>query len=207
MRLKDCDGCLVYGTDNRPLSRARVETDAEGRIRMYFRNPKLRSVRFKTIVDFYDRSQGVVRSRCELVIQRNVLPDKMKEPWMATCDILDVHEVFQRQKDLRVEVDLRTEFMTGKGWFFSGVIRYISAGGIFLVTPQVLKKGEHFTFQYRFGQESCEVGAKVLRVGGLIQGEYGYGCQFVNLSMETEAAIRKFVFTRQMKKQNSKGRE
>ena len=68
MRLRDCDNCLVYGTDNRPLSRARVENRNEEEIRLFFRNPKLRSVRFRTMIDFYDRSQGVIRSRCELVI-------------------------------------------------------------------------------------------------------------------------------------------
>ncbi|MCI9283368.1 MAG: PilZ domain-containing protein [Lachnospiraceae bacterium] len=207
MRLRDCDNCLVYGTDNRPLSRARVENRNEEEIRLFFRNPKLRSVRFRTMIDFYDRSQGVIRSRCELVIQRNSLPTRIKEPWMAECEVLEIVEVFQRQKDLRVEVQLWTEFQTASGWFFSGTIRNISAGGILLATTQELKKNDHFSFRYRFGVEDCEVKAKVLRVGGLIRGEYTYGCQFQGLSLDSEAAIRKFVFAKQVEKQNQKGRE
>ncbi|NBH73112.1 PilZ domain-containing protein [Clostridiaceae bacterium] len=206
MKLKDCDSCLVYGTDNKPLSKARVEIGSEKGIRMFFQNRKLRSVRIKTIVDFYDRSNGVVRSRCELVIQRNDKSGKINEPWMAVCDILEIYEVYQRQKDLRIEVNLHTEFKTEKGWYFLGKILNISAGGIFLVTPQVLKRNERFTFKHNFGREEYEIGARVLRAAGLVEGDFGYGCQFVGISSDAEAAIRKFVFTQQVKKQNSKGR-
>ena len=126
---------------------------------------------------------------------------------MADCDMLEIYEVYQRQKDLRIDVDMRTEFVTEKGWFFRGRIQNISAGGIFLVTPQVLKKNERFSFKGYFGREQYEVEAKVLRVSGLVGGEFGYGCQFVGIPADTEAAIRKFVFAEQVKKQNSKGRE
>ena len=118
MKLKDCDSCLVYGTDNKPLSKARVEMDNIRGIRIFFQTPKLRSVRIKTIVDFYDRSNGVVRSRCELVVQRNDAPNKRIEPWMAVCDIIEIYEVYQRQKDLRIDVNLNVEFKTEKGWYF-----------------------------------------------------------------------------------------
>lgn len=209
MRLKDCDSCLVYGTDNRPLAKARVEMgDGSGQgIKLFFTTFKLRSIRLKTIVDLYDRSQGVLRSRCELVIQRNSLPTRAREPWMATCDVIDVLEVYQRQKDLRVNVNIRTEFLAEKGWYFPGIIGNISAGGIFLITAQTLKKNDYFTFHYRFTSEECEVRARVIRVGGLVRGEYSYGCQFVGISAETEAAIRKFVFTEQVKRQSSRERE
>ena len=34
MKLRDCESCLVYGTDNKPLSRARVETGGDEVIRL-----------------------------------------------------------------------------------------------------------------------------------------------------------------------------
>ena len=65
-----------------------------------------------------------------------------------------------------------------------------------------LKKNDRFLFNYTFGSELVELRAKVLRVTGLVQGGgYGYGCQFVGLSKEAEAAVRKFVYTKQMQKQ------
>ncbi|MCI8950171.1 MAG: PilZ domain-containing protein [Lachnospiraceae bacterium] len=200
MALKDCENCLVYGTDNRPLAKARVEMIDEKHVWLFFQYSKLRSIRIKTFVDFYDGQYGVVRSHCELVIQKSSHPNRNKEPWMASCTILNVQDTFQRQKDLRVRVSLRAEFNTVKGTYFSGTIENISAGGLFLVTPQVLKKNEHFTFRYRFSGDVYELEARVLRIGTLIKGEYSYGCQFANLTMEAEAAVRKYVFAKQKEK-------
>lgn len=199
MTLKDCDGCLVYGTDNRPLSRARVEISGE-EVHLYFNNSKLRSIRVKTIVDFYDRQQGVLRSFCELVIKRNSLPSRQNEPWMADCEILNVQEIFQRQKDLRVKVNISAECMTDKGWFFSGTIQNISAGGLFLVTKHAMKPNDRFSFQHNFSSGPQKITAKVLRVSALMGGGFGYGCQFVNMSLDSETAVRKLVYTKQKEK-------
>ena len=93
MKLRDCEGCLVYGTDNKPLSRARVESDKDETIRLYFSNYKLRSVRFQTFVDFYDMQQGLIRCYCELVIRKNVYENRVNEPWMADCEVLEISGV------------------------------------------------------------------------------------------------------------------
>ena len=61
MTLRDCESCLVYGTDNRPLAKARVELTERNQILLYFRYEKLRSIRIKTYIDFYDGQYGVVR--------------------------------------------------------------------------------------------------------------------------------------------------
>ena len=52
MTLRDCESCLVYGTDNRPLAKARVELTERNQILLYFRYEKLRSIRIKTYIDF-----------------------------------------------------------------------------------------------------------------------------------------------------------
>ncbi len=62
MRLKDCESCLVYGSDRKPLSRARVVELKENVLQLYFRISKLKAVRLKTIVDFYDGQQGLIRT-------------------------------------------------------------------------------------------------------------------------------------------------
>ena len=202
MKFRDCETCMVYGTDNKPLSRARFETDAKDRVTLYFNNYKLRSVRFKTFVDFYDMQQGLMRARCELVIRKNANKD-MAEPWMADVKVLEVADVFQRQKDLRVRVNISTSFTTDDGRFFSGTIKNISAGGIFLVTSQALQPETRFSFSYRFDGEPCKATARVLRARGATAGGFGYGCQFVRLLPETEATIRKFVFAKQVENQKN----
>lgn len=200
MKLRDCEGCLVYGTDNKPLSRARVESDPDETIRLYFSNYKLKSVRFQTSVEFYDIQQGLIRCRCELVLRKNTGETRNTEPWMSDCKVLEVEEIFQRQHDLRVRVQIATEFLImSNGQFFVGTIKNVSAGGLFVVTSQGIKVGDHLAFSYRFGSDVlCKLVVKVLRVKQGGTGGFGYGCKFMNLTPETEAIVRKFVFEKQM---------
>ena len=204
IKLKSCENCLVYGTDNRPLSRARVVVDPDDTIQLFFSNYKLRAVRFKTVVDFYDKQKGLVRTYCELVLRRNPTATKVSEPWMADCSLIDVYEAVQRQKDLRETVRIVINGITEAGETFSGTIQNISAGGIFLVTSLPMKVGTTFRFEHVFEGERCEIKAKVLRGKGAAGGGFGYGCQFVSLSNEAETAIRKFVFQRQLNRQKQR---
>jgi hypothetical protein len=206
MKLRDCDSCLVYGTDNKPLARARVDAVKDGPIRLYFSTYKLKSIRYQTYVDFYDVQQGLIRCYCELVIRKNVQANRVNEPWIADCDVLEVDNIFQRQKDLRVRVHIVADFTLDSGEFFMGTIRNISAGGIFLVTSQAIKTGAVFSFSHRFDKDLCQLQARIIRARGAAAGGFGYGCQFIDLSSETEATIRKFVFAKQMEKQRNPGR-
>lgn len=206
MVLKDCDNCLVYGTDNRPLAKARVDMIDDDRVLLFFQYSKLRSIRVRAFVDFYDRQHGVVRCHCDLIIQNNIQPTRRTEPWMAQCTILKVQDTFQRQKDLRVDVGMSTEFNSLTSGYFSGTIQNISAGGIFLVTSHALKKNERFEFHRRLGDEMVYLEARVVRIGVLVKGEFSYGCQFVGISMDAEAAVRKFVYMKQKERQNRLGK-
>ena len=127
MVLKDCEQCLVYGTDNRPLAKARAEVMDDDRVLLYFKYTKLRSIRVRAFVDFYDRTLGVVRCYCDLIIQNNTQANRLTEPWMAKCTIIKVQDTFQRQKDLRVEVAMKAEFNSLTTGYFSGTIQNISA--------------------------------------------------------------------------------
>lgn len=201
MRFKDCESCLVYGSDKKPLSRARVVEVEENTVRLFFTSSKLRNARLKTIVDFYDGKQGLVRCLCELVLKKNQYFSRLTEPWMADGTIIKVYETFQRQKDLRVKVHISGEFMVEGGQFFRGTILNISAGGLFLVTAQAMKVGQFFTFEYRFKDDPCKVSARVIRVQELSKGGYSYGCQFQRLTLEAEADIRNFVYNTQIEKE------
>ena len=195
MVLKDCEQCLVYGTDNRPLAKARAEVMDDDRVLLYFKYTKLRSIRVRAFVDFYDRTLGVVRCYCDLIIQNNTQVNRLTEPWMAKCTIIKVQDTFQRQKDLRVEVAMKAEFNSLTTGYFSGTIQNISAGGIFLLT-----------FHPRLGEGMVSLEAKVVRIGALVKGEYSYGCQFVGISLDSEASVRKFVYMKQKERQNRLGK-
>ena len=200
MRLKDCESCLVYGSDRKPLSRARVVELKENVLQLYFRISKLKAVRLKTIVDFYDGQQGLIRTLCDMTLKKNPKVYETGEPWMADCTLVKVYESFQRQKDIRVKVQLSTEFLLSDGKYFSGTIRNISAGGLYMVTDQKMNSGQMFSFTYPFKAEPFRVNVRVLRVQELMGG-YGYGCKFEELSPGEEADVRNFVYQKQIQRQ------
>ena len=200
MRLKDCESCLVYGSDRKPLSRARVVERKENVFQLFFTTPKLRNARLKVIVDFYDGQKGLIRTLCDLTLKKNPGFLETGEPWMADGTVIKVYDEFQRQKDVRVKVQIASEFMLEDGSYVAGTIRNISAGGIYFVTSRELRQGERFAFAYRFKTDVCRVSARILRIQDL-QGGYGYGCQFLGLSQNAEADIRSFVYLKQIQRQ------
>lgn len=204
MRFKDCDTCLVYGSDRKPLSRARVEEINDKQIRLYFTSSKLRNARLKTLVDFYDGQQGLMRCLCEVVLRQNTQVNRFTEPWMADCVIVKVYEIFQRQKDLRVKVHISTDFRLDSGIIFPGTIQNISAGGLYFATGQRLMLKQEFLFKHSFRTEVSTVRARVLRIHNLSQNGFGYGCQFINLTLGLESDIRNFVYNRQIEMQLEK---
>ncbi len=203
MTLKDCENCLVYGSDKRPLARARVVQLGDDEIQLFFSSYKLRNARLRTIVDFYDGQQGLVRSLCELVLKKNQSANRISEPWTADGTILKVYDVLQRQKDLRVKVHINLECITPQGYRFTGIIQNISAGGIFLLADQKMNPGQAISFRHAFKDgDPVEFGVRVIRRQEILaQGGYGYGCQFMDLSAQDEADIRKFVYNKQIEKQ------
>lgn len=203
MRLKDCESCLVYGTDRKPLSRARVYEVKENVLQLFFSTPKLRSARLKVIVDFYDGQHGLLRCLCDMTLKKNPKVFETGEPWMADCVLVKVYESVQRQKDIRVKVQIASEFVVEDGRSVMGTIQNISAGGMYFVTAQKLNQNQRITFIHKFKTDPHRVNARVLRVQDL-HGGYGYGCQFLDLTPGTEADIRNFVYVRQIQGQLEK---
>lgn len=75
-----------------------------------------------------------------------------------------------------------------------------------MLTSHVLKKNERFQFSRRLEDEMVRLEARVVRIGPLVKGEYSYGCQFVGITLEAEAAVRKFVYKKQKERQNRLGK-
>lgn len=198
VNLKNCSGALVYGTNNKPLSKARV-LDTGSSIYLFFENSNLRQVHVRVYVDFYIPRQGVLRCFCDLHIRKNQQIGNSQEVWAAECKVLEVTAIIQRQKDLRVDINTPVFFTTESSIFTRGVIKNISAGGIFLTTKRVLKNGTKFTYDHVLAGERCEVTAQVV-YGRVLPGDYGYGCSFCGLPTQIEHSIRTWCYEHQERK-------
>jgi hypothetical protein len=105
---------------------------------------------------------------------------------MADCEILEVIEIVQRQKDLRARMERTVTFISPDHGEFSGVIQNISGGGLYFVTRTRLNCEEEIEFRYTFIKKEYDLQAVILREQDLHNGRFGYGCQFLRLSKSAE---------------------
>ena len=199
MILKSCNTCIIYGSDSDVVVRARVRT-VDDKITLHFDdNNELGTKTDRLQVDFCDSQVGYIKTFCELEIRKNEDPYVL-EPWTADCKILEMIQVLQRQKELRVRMVKEVNFISLKHGRFSGVIQNISVGGLYFVTRTKLNNEEEFEFRYTFIKKEYEVRAVVLREQDLHNGRYGYGCQFLRLPKSAERDIRQYVYRQQLSK-------
>ena len=201
--LKKCSRCAVYNHKGKRLTEARV-VHTNNKISLFFTEYGLSDGRFKTRVDFFDERRGMIITLSEVIIHRNPSFPEEPEPWAAECVILDVKQVVQRQKDIRVKIKIDIKFRKcSDGSAFFGTVRNLSAGGLYMTTKKPLLKGEKIAFSYNFRTLERPFELEVIRVEQAGGKGYGYGCRFGGLTDGGEAAIRGFVY----KKQREKGSE
>ncbi len=201
MVLKECSACTIYRDADELRIRSRVEL-TEDRIMLHFElegedelEPEIKGIN----IDFYDNQVGFVKTLCNLRVDKNVDP-WILEPWAASCTIIEVIEIVQRQKDLRVRLEQEMDFVSLRHGHFKGIIQNISVGGILLSTKMPLSLNEQFEFNYCFLKKEQRIRVVTIREQQLGGGRYGYGCQFLNLTNAAERDIRQFVFRQQLKK-------
>lgn len=198
--LKDCSRCAVYTPKGEKLLEARVVHSGQ-EVTIYFPSYSLSDKRLKTRVDFYDERQGLVMTLSEVLVRRNPDYPEMPEPWLADVTILETKRVVQRQKDIRVKVDIETTFERAEGLgVFRGTIQNISAGGVYVATRQPLQRGEHIFFSYIFRTLERPFELEVIRIERPESGGYGYGCRFIGLTDGADSAIRGFAYKKQQEK-------
>lgn len=198
MVLNDCTICSVYGPNGDIIARVRVKCSGE-RITLHFQEHDELSSSDRIRIDFFDGQIGYIKTYCEIYVRKNTDPFIL-EPWIADCEILEVVEIVQRQKDLRVKMERDITFTSYKRGSFTGKIQNISVGGLYFITKERLESGEHFEFHYCFIKKEHLVKAVILREQELRNGRYGYGCQFEELPKGVERDIRQFVYKQQLRR-------
>ena len=145
MVLRDCNrGMVHWPEEDRNLP---VDVELQGEeIFLYFKGYKFQDSRFVSEIDFYDKQQGMIVTLAEVVMKRNPAFPDSPYPWMGICDVKEVLRVVQRQNDVRVSVAMELPFVKeGEGdeeVHFFGIIRNLSAGGIFMETREALKEDD-----------------------------------------------------------------
>ena len=195
MVLRDCNrGMVHWPEEDRNLP---VDVELQGEeIFLYFKGYKFQDSRFVSEIDFYDKQQGMIVTLSEVVMKRNPAFPDSPYPWMGVCDVKEVLRVVQRQNDVRVSVAMELPFMKegDEETHFFGIIRNLSAGGIFMETREALKEDDIVRFHYRFDKKDRELKLVVVWVKTNDRGTYGYGLRFLRMSSVEESEVRNHVF-------------
>lgn len=195
MVLNDCTVCAVYGTDGKTQQRIPVSCSGEKIILLPGTEHEL-SDSAKARIDFFDGRMGYIQTNCQIAVRKNDDP-AIKSVWVADCSILEVLQIREMRRFVRVGLG-KEVIMTllGKGEF-EAVIQNISEGGIFFVSTTRVQWGDVVSFSYCFMEQEYRLEAKVLREEELLNGRYGYGCEFRDLPKGAGRDIRQFVYLRE----------
>ena len=203
MVLRDCNrGMVHWPEEDRNLP---VDVELQGEeIFLYFKGYKFQDSRFVSEIDFYDKQQGMIVTLAEVVMKRNPAFPDSPYPWMGICDVKEVLRVVQRQNDVRVSVAMELPFVKeiepdaedgeSEELHFFGVIRNLSAGGIFMESSEPLKEDDIVRFRYRFDKEDRELKLVVVWMKAAENGNFGYGLRFLRMSLGMESEVRNHVF-------------
>ena len=199
MVLRDCKKGMVHwpeGDRNIPVL---VEKNGD-EILLYFKGYKFQDTRFVSEIDFYDLQKGMIVTLAEVVMRKNPAFPESPYPWIGVCDIREVLRIVQRQNDVRVSVAMELPFVKEKEkddeeeLHFFGIIRNLSAGGIFMETNVPLKEDDIVRFHYRFDKMDRELKLVVVWIQAGENGRYGYGLRFLRMSLGEESEVRNHVF-------------
>ena len=143
---------------------------------------------------------GMIVTLAEAVMRQNPAFPESPYPWIGVCDIREVLRIVQRQNDVRVSVAMELPFVKEKEkddeeeLHFFGIIRNLSAGGIFMETNVPLKEDDIVRFHYRFDKMDRELKLVVVWIKAGENGRYGYGLRFLRMSLGEESEVRNHVF-------------
>ena len=144
--------------------------------------------------------KGMIVTLAEVVMRKNPAFPESPYPWIGVCDIREVLRIVQRQNDVRVSVAMELPFVKEKEkddeeeLHFFGIIRNLSAGGIFMETNVPLKEDDIVRFHYRFDKMDRELKLVVVWIKADENGRYGYGLRFLRMSLGEESEVRNHVF-------------
>ncbi len=195
MVLKQCTTSTVYGADGSSERKIPVRCTGEQIMLLLRREHELEDSA-DVRIDFFDGQIGCIKTNCEIVVRSNY-DSAIPAPWVADCEIQEVIEIVEARRSMRATMEKEATFSSEGKEDFRGVIQNISEGGIYFITRTRLQRDDTVVFSYSFIENEYEMEAIILREEDLRDGRYGYGCQFLELTVNAQKDIKQYVYLRQ----------
>lgn len=195
MILEHCTVCAVYEPDQEKQKRIQIKCNG-GRIMLLLSREQELSDTEKIRIDFFDSQIGCVKAYCGITVRRNY-DAAIQAPWIADCEILEVIEIVEGRRSLRLGMEKETVFTDSNQEEYTGVIQNISEGGIYFITWTKQQCGDLADFSYCFTETEHRMKVSILREETFRDGRYGYGCQFLDCSKGAKMDIKRYLYMRQ----------
>lgn len=216
MKLQYCDKAQIYTMDKEFICNADVLGDVEDTATLRLRELVKDGLATDVSVRFLDDLKGMVYCACHVTDYTEEFdPNLDMTVAKVQCQVVSQDNIVQRRQDVKVSVRIQTtaDFINEVGNLESAEIMLldISAGGLFCISLREWKDGQIFSANIL--NTPLPLDCQVLRAqdpdiydDGFANGkpQYGYGCKFINLTNNTEAALRKFVFNQELKTRRSR---
>lgn len=195
MVLNNCTVCSIYESDDTVQKRLRVKCNGD-QITIYLKRESDLADSERIRIDFFDGQIGCVRTYCEVSVRRNY-DSSVPEPWAADCGVLEVTEIVQGRRYLRVKMEEEVAIHSFKRGECKGDLQNISEGGLYFITATRLGCDDTIEFDYVFVETQYRLKAIILREEDFRDGRYGYGCEFTGLPKGAKRDIQQYVFRKQ----------
>jgi len=212
MLLNDCKKASIYSLQNAYLCDATVSNIKESSVVLTMQDTSADFLTSEVHITFYDGTRGLVTYACELSGYKEVMVAPGVFHSHVNCALRQQLSIVQRRNDVKVPVNIPMRFSyAGEKDVqvnVTGIIRNISAGGIFFTCQYSFLTGSivEFDFSPRRDMAPLTLKAEILRMQDRdsLQADFlaeagevdlkGYGCRFIDISPHAEAQIRNFVF-------------
>lgn len=189
----------IYNIKHEHICAAAVEVGEEKITLVFPENIREGSWEDVSVV-FYDDVKGLLTYKCKLTDYK-----RRMSQLTAKCILGEEQGALQRRNDLKIRqiipISIQATNKAGEKINVDATIQDISAGGIFFVSDFLFEEGERFSFLFRRTSPPMRLECEVLRRQpyegkGNFSREHmmGYGCKFVNLPENREAAVRSYIF-------------
>lgn len=203
MYLISCNKASLYTLDNSYLCDAKVSQITESSAVLSFPEPSADILRSEMLVTFYDNSKGLTSFYCLFSDYKEYLVSPGVTHSSVLCTMERPLSSIQRRKDIKVQISmsvtLRYKKSDGTAARANGIIRDISAGGIYFTSSCAFPAKQELHFNLPSIRPDLILSAKILRAEATDEeGVFGYGCSFINLPAHAESSVRSFVYRQEM---------
>lgn len=189
---------MIYSPGGALLGKAALESIlADDRITFIVKDEVFDNMHTSFILTLSNDAYGLISYRAEIItfMKESVEHGTRR----VVVRLVEFIERVQRRENFKIKVPISIVIRCG-GDECQAEIKDISASGVLVAVDMELCVGQTFDFTFNQLPTSFDLTAEVLRCNVNEAGVRECGCRFINMTVEKESSIRRFIFRLQLAK-------